>query len=276
MGNIKDKLERVAGLVESGDALERDLALELLREIYSKVKFGAITEATVVAEVEAKAAAFSVDETALEGEDCLVAEQETGIVPEPAQEPEPEIVPEPEQETEPEVEPEPEPEPEPPVIPRRVAPEVIKSLYGSESEPATPAPRAPSPEEGNFPRIEPEPVAPASEPAPKHTLGDAIAPKKTLGETLRQGERDMASHVAATQAAGRPGLKRSIGLNDRFLMIRDMFDGDADAFDRAITQLDAFTDLDEAVIWIHDNFDWSADSRGATLLVGLLERKLGH
>ncbi len=55
-----------------------------------------------------------------------------------------------------------------------------------------------------------------------------------------------------------------------------MFGGDADEFDRALTRLDAFTDFDEAVIWIRENFEWSADNPGATLLVGLLQRKLGR
>ena len=231
MENIKGKLVRIWTLVESEDALERDLALALLREVYYEVKFGATPDHK----------------------------------PDPECEPEPE--PEPESEPTSEAEPEPESEAEPkltpPLIPRPVAPEVIRSLYGSDSEP------------------EPEPQPrPESEPEPKTSaiVGDTILPKKTLGETLRSGapERDMATRIAAAQAAHRPGLKRSIGLNDRFLMIRDMFDGDGDAFDRALTRLDAFTDFDEAVIWIHDNFDWSADNPGAALLVGLLERKLGR
>jgi hypothetical protein len=92
-----------------------------------------------------------------------------------------------------------------------------------------------------------------------------------LGETLRGVEKDTASHVVAAEVVS---LKKSIGLNDRFLMIRDMFGGDSRAFDDAIARLDEFTDLDSAIIYIHDTYDWSADSKGAARLVELLERKL--
>jgi hypothetical protein len=194
-----------------------------------------------------------------------------------------------------------------------VAPEVIRSLYGSENDSdnvstyhiadskaeairsamsALQAIREPEPEPepednealasatpsyqgGEFPAHEPEPQH-EPEPEAKTTLADAMAAgHRTLGETLRggaPGTHNMASHIAAAE---RSNLRRSIGLNDRFLMIRDMFDGDATAFDSAIARLDTFTDLDEAVIWMRDNYDWNAESKGVTLLIGLLERKLG-
>lgn len=121
-------------------------------------------------------------------------------------------------------------------------------------------------------KYHPEPAA-ETKSGGKPTLGDTLsAGRQTIGDTLRGGEKDMASHIAATE---RPDLKRSIGLNDRFLMIRDMFDGDADAFDRAIERLDGFRSLDDAIIHIHDTYEWSADSQGVKLLVELLERKLG-
>ncbi len=265
---LRNKLERVGMLMESGDELERDLALELLREVYAEIKFGSATEkhgGEFVREISVQEPE-PVDEAALEGEDCRVTEERVEEpVDEPVREPKPVVW-------------EPAVEEEPHVVPRMVAPEVIRSLYGTEADDDT--------EDEEAMRQEPETnneyVAEIAaehtqeqEPKSRTTLGDVMATgHKTLGETLRGGsERDMASKIAATE---RPGLKRSIGLNDRFLMIRDMFDGDADAFDSAIARLDAFTDLDEAVIWIRDNFDWSADNKGAALLVGLLERKLGH
>ncbi len=270
MENTKDKLERIGELIGSGDVLERDLALELLREVYSAIKFGIPRSAAIEDPTPQTTwqGAEAVDETVLEGEDCQTVDLED----QPVIEDVPDVT-------------------LPPVIPRRVAPEVIRSLYGADADEEPEA--VPEPEEEPEPLYEPlrEPVAEtASEPEPEprpdpvpeckpeqrsaSTLGDTMAAgHRTLGETLGNGRGDMASKIAAAE---RPGLKRSIGLNDRFLMIRDMFDGDAAAFDRAIARLDAFTDLDEAVIWIRENFDWSADSKGVALLIGLLERKLGH
>jgi hypothetical protein len=249
MDTIKDKLARVAELATSGHELEREVALELLREVYSEIKYGLAKEEALVSPQE--------------GENCVTTE--IALDEEPA--PEEESAPEPEPEPEPEEEPE--EEPQQPIIPRPVAPEVIRSLYGDEG----PTLNTPSSAESNPPA--PSPSTAHDEPAPRKTLGDAMsAGHRTLGESLHTASgTSVAANIAATEHAG---LRRSIGLNDRFLMIRDMFAGDAGAFDRTIEQLDTFTDLDEAVLWIHDNFDWAPENRGATLLVGLLERKLGH
>lgn len=69
-------------------------------------------------------------------------------------------------------------------------------------------------------------------------------------------------------------LRHSIGINDRFLLIRDLFGGKAEEYERVIDELDAFTELDDAMIYIQENFEWNPDCDGATLLVELLERKL--
>jgi hypothetical protein len=335
MDNIKDILARVGALVESGDALERDLALQLLREVYSAIKLSPSQDASPalgdgrrsVDDAHPPFGDFGshplpppsqgdeegpkpVDQTASEGEDCGAPEVEEKTAGEPTGEcevEEEEPVAEPCEHAAPEEEPvteeptatetqewaeeeptEEKPAPEKPavetrepsIVPRRVAPDIIRSLYGSETDDDE---RAPEVEAKPLPRPrEFEPKSDPREAEAKHrreaepkTLGDAMtAGHRTLGETLRNGGgHDMASRIAAAE---RPSLKRSIGLNDRFLMIRDMFDGDAGLFDRTITRLDAFTDLDEAVVWIRDNFDWSADSKGVALLIALLERKLGR
>ena len=92
------------------------------------------------------------------------------------------------------------------------------------------------------------------------TLADTIAPL-----------RDMASQIARSEPV--TDLRRAIGINDRFLMIRDLFGGDADAYERAITALDGCSDLDECMIYIAENYAWNSSSDGARFLMELLERK---
>jgi hypothetical protein len=183
------------------------------------------------------------------------------------------------------------------VVCRKVAPDVIRSLYGGKEPANKPVPVA-VPKHEPIPAhlVEREAGPVVAEPAAtgatgaaggtvaatgvpggnvSATLGDVAmrAGRQTIGESLRGTEKDLASIVAS--AAARTDLKKSIGLNDRFLMIRDLFDGDGEAFDRAIARLDEFTDLDDAIIHIHDTYDWSADSEGTARLIELLERKLG-
>ena len=81
----------------------------------------------------------------------------------------------------------------------------------------------------------------------------------------------MAEKIASADTTS---LRGAIGLNDRFLMIRDLFGGDAAAFDTAISTLEEFTSLDDALLYINDNYDWNPQSRGAQMLVELLVRKL--
>ena len=93
------------------------------------------------------------------------------------------------------------------------------------------------------------------------TLADTIAPRRDMASELRRGEP-----VA--------DLRNAIGINDKFLMIRDLFDGDARAYEAALDKLDAFGDFDDCMIYIAENFDWNPNSDGAKLLVDLIERKL--
>ncbi len=68
-------------------------------------------------------------------------------------------------------------------------------------------------------------------------------------------------------------LRRAIGINDKFLMIRDLFGGDAAAYEAAIGTLNGFDDFDECMIYIAENYAWNANSDGAKFLMELLERR---
>lgn len=160
--------------------------------------------------------------------------------------------------------PEPEPEPEPYIESEHTVFEV-ENIAEPPAEPDPefdPAPTAPA--EPDFtPRqpIKPEVI--------RSLYGDAA----TLGDALRTERQDLASAAAAAATPIGASLRKSIGLNDRFVMIRDMFRGDTAGFDRTIDQLDRFATLDEAVIWLHDNFALNPDSEGVAMLMNLLERR---
>ena len=126
---------------------------------------------------------------------------------------------------------------------------------------------APVPTPTPAPAPAPAPVAqPTAEPV---RLGDVLGGKTT---TLAD---KMADDSAPTAAFNRiTDLRKAIGLNDKFLMIRDLFDGDAARYEDTITTLNEFDDLDECMIYIVENFVWNPDSEGAKLLVSLIERKL--
>lgn len=128
-----------------------------------------------------------------------------------------------------------------------------------------------------------EPSAPKSAPIIKEqapAIADA-EPATTIGDVMAQSSQTLADTIAAPTALGEEishknikSLRQGIGLNDKFLMIRDLFDGNADEYEQAIDALDGFDDFDDCIIYIAENFAWNADSEGAKFIMQLLERKL--
>ena len=117
---------------------------------------------------------------------------------------------------------------------------------------------------------------------PRSVQGEAVveqeAPKR-LGDVLGSDVKTLADAIASDDEPTAPfnrveELRKAIGLNDKFLMIRDLFGGDADRYEATIDTLDEFEDLDECMIYIVENFRWNPDSEAAKLIVSLLERKL--
>ena len=103
---------------------------------------------------------------------------------------------------------------------------------------------------------------------PQQRLGDTFAEVKTLADQMAKDDNPTTPFNRIT------ALRQAIGLNDKFLMIRDLFGGDSERYEATIDTLDEFEDLDECIIYIVENFRWNPDLEAAKLLVSLIERKL--
>jgi outer membrane biosynthesis protein TonB len=150
---------------------------------------------------------------------------------------------------------------------------VAEPVVETKVEVAVPAPvPEPTPAPAPAPIVEPTPApapapTPVVEPTPQR-LGDVIAKNVTTLADKMAEEQPTAAYNRITD------IRKAIGLNDKFLMIRDLFGGDANLYEDTITHLNEFEDLDECMIFIVENFRWNPDSEGAKLLVSLIERKL--
>lgn len=199
-----------------------------------------------------------------------------GAIEEPTapEEPEAEVEPEVEEEvaTEEESEPAFEPEPEAAPAPEQIDHKAALSLYDDEDdeEPAAESEAEEQiveeePEEEPAEEVEESTEEPIEEEQPaahveKVTLAELLAAENTVD--------------VATAASSTLSLRQSIGINDKYILMRDLFAGDADYYESAISALDEFDNLDEAMLYIHDNFRWSPNSEGARLLMELLACKL--
>lgn len=310
---IDERLSRVTTIIKGWNGnknvprIERDLALEELRHIYDEIldyttegaedtdeeRFFVRSTESVGDVVDDFDDALDIDallgigeenesEEGAENAENEVAEE---IVEEVAEEVVEETI---EEVAEPEVvEPEPQPEEE-------VAQSASGALFNLDDIPVraksgrkmvhlyddgyTPRVAAPKSEPREESPIVAEVVAPKPEPQPVVATTAEEQPQR-LGDVLGGGVTTLADVMAASDEPTTPfnrveELRKAIGLNDKFLMIRDLFDGDAERYEATIDTLDEFEDLDECMIYIVENFRWNPDSEAAKLIVSLLERKL--
>lgn len=141
-------------------------------------------------------------------------------------------------------------------------------VTAQEDEPAESEPEAEATTQSVQPAVERVVVEEQSVEEPKclaDVLGGGV---KTLGDAMASSDEPTTPLNRVTE------LRKAIGLNDKFLLVRDLFGGDVERYEATIDTLDEFEDLDECMIYIVENFRWNPDSEAARLIVSLLERKL--
>lgn len=114
----------------------------------------------------------------------------------------------------------------------------------------------------------------ATEGKPRPVLGEVInAGSKTVGEAMAETPKhDITEKIVHSDHI--TDLNQAIGINDKFIMIRDLFNGDGSRYDAAIAELNKFDNFDACLIHIASHYRWDPDSDGAKLLMEILSRKL--
>ena len=158
------------------------------------------------------------------------------------------------------------PAPEPEAEEPAAVPEELAEIPETRETSAAPQSAAVEDDEPGFEEITLEAAAPAGV-----VLGDVINHDvQTLADTLA-APRDRASELRRSEPV--TDLRKAIGINDKFLLIRDLFGGDGEAYERAIGTLNDCADFDDCMIYIAENYAWNPNSDGVKLLMELLERK---
>lgn len=282
-------------------------AVEASADIASEAKPEELVELDDdVLDIDALLGLTPIDSIAPSQDSELTVEVVAEPTPVPATEVVAEPTPEPTPEPEPSPTPEPTPEPEPEVVVAPMSdgklfaeediPKVkrserkIVSLYATSAVGATAAAASTTATAATTVAQSAAPVAsaPSTPSAPSaqsvSEVKPAVAPieeqPKRLVDVLGSSKRVLADKVAEEEMPTTPfnritDLRKAIGINDKFLMIKDLFDGNAELYNTTIDSLNGFDDLDDCMIYIAENFSWNPDSAGAKLLVSLIERKLG-
>lgn len=354
--HLKEELERLSIIINGWDedkdidALEQDMALDRLKNLYSEIRFSSSSSKDEVAEpkpfiapipvVEESMEELEEEETEQEVEVEFIFDEEDVEFPQEDEEqpldgqaeesPEEEAIdnevdddnffgddatPAQEEEQTPESIQEPVAEE---VTPHE-APVVMGNLFG-DAEPARKAPRTKhqrmmsiysdteesTPQEKSVdiskifelddikvestePTTEPQSVvleineeedkAPVTEPLIKANINEERT--TILADVISPAAPTIADSIAAPTALADEiehsairSLSDGIGINDKFLMIRDLFDGNSAEYERVIKELDAMESFDDCMIYIVENYSWNPDSDGAKFIMKLLERKL--
>ena len=158
----------------------------------------------------------------------------TETAPSVKMDPKPEPIPEPE----PTPEPTPEPEPEP------------------ESRPASTAKTDPASD---------------TESAGSSILAEKFSAESSINENLAEklgNDIDVKLH-------GQPidNISRNIGINDRFFIIRELFEGESDRFISMVNALDSAENYEAASSILKAQFEGNMDHEGVEILTGLLKRR---
>ena len=116
--------------------------------------------------------------------------------------------------------------------------------------------------------------------APKHnpllSLYDEVEPQEVVGDTFHEKPSvgdTITCPKGVAESAPVASLREAIGVADRFMLVRELFGGDVEAFERTIDNLDQIGSFDDCMIYIAENYEWRAQSEGAKLVVELLQRK---
>lgn len=177
---------------------------------------------------------------------------------------------------------------------------VIMSLYGGSVPESRSEEKIEKPAEPKIVEPTPAPIEEPEKPEPQkeepHVESAIVAPvsvaeriaaaqadaqgQQVLGEVIGAGTTTLAEAVAASQPTVQTiqndrvnSLRNALGINDRFILIRDLFGGDGEAFERAIDELDAFEDFNECLVYM-SAYRWNPNCDGARMLMDLVTRKL--
>lgn len=116
-------------------------------------------------------------------------------------------------------------------------------------------------------------VTPKEEKKSGKIVADTFRPKSGINERMAGGRSDSLS-TDASRLKPVEDLSKAIGINDRFLFVREIFRGDASLYNDTISRLNSVTSVDEADEIIESVRDRQADRSAADQLLDLVRRKL--
>ena len=260
--NLKVRLQRMLQILEESERvgalsdLERDILLNELREAYSEIKFSATENEEQKQEQKVKTSTSPIAPTIPNEEEQTEEEPEVEV----------ELLFE--EETE------------------ETENGERKAENGEqEQEQSVETPTAPTTPIIEEPSVErDENLSTPNSPLSTHKRSPLLslyedAPAPVVGERFHE-QPSVADTIACpkgvAESAPVTSLRDSIGVADKFMLIRELFDGDTEAYGEAIDALDRQLSFDDCIIYISENFTWRPQSEATKTIMSLLQRKFNE
>ncbi|HPX75234.1 MAG TPA: hypothetical protein PLW77_01485 [Bacteroidales bacterium] len=104
---------------------------------------------------------------------------------------------------------------------------------------------------------------------------------KPIGEQLGQNKTSLNEMLASQtsvqdlNARIKPvsDIRSAMGLGDRFLFVRELFDGNTDLFDETITNLNSLNSFDEAHNYVKSHFQWNMVDTNVENFMNIVRRR---
>jgi hypothetical protein len=146
----------------------------------------------------------------------------------------------------------------------------------SDPQPPTPSPQPPEPEPIPAPR-KPLTTSPEPQPVdtePTKTTADLFSGPKTIADTFQAKEDKSIAATVTPQPA--QDLKMAIGINDKFLFINELFQGDPSVYNHAIENMNSAGGLVQAMSSLDSyraEYKWADNSEAYHRLKKILNAK---
>jgi hypothetical protein len=153
----------------------------------------------------------------------------------------------------------------------------------SQGKPAVTGPKPGSTERVEFVEEDLPPKPKKETTQPRKTAEKKKAKPETISDKL-QGERQFVYETLAEKAVqqnissklqSKPisSIKSAIGINDKFKLIRDLFNEDSESYARAVEKLDSCNNFNEAFNFISTGFNWDMEDDSVQFILDLVRRK---
>ena len=132
--------------------------------------------------------------------------------------------------------------------------------------------------------VEKVPEKPIEPQQPKEQSILDIEQKESIAEKF-QGKRKFMTDSLSNQIKEKPvasklqakpvdDITKEIGVHDRFMFTKELFNGDSNLFEDTLNKVNQFNDIADALIYLQENFNWNENNKAANKFIELVRRKL--